>query len=117
MRIAVFGVMLSTVVAAGCAINGDDGGSLLVQPGKYQYLRCQDIAKRSAELSAREKELAGLMERAKEGVGGQFVSAVVYSADFEQARADMRQLRLTAQEKNCDLGGAPGAHNTASGLR
>lgn len=97
----------------GCTSSIEEGGqSFFVQPGKFDFLRCQDIAARITSTSAREKELASLSERAKQGVGGQAISAMVYGADMQQVRADLELLQRTAREKNCNNTNPP-AHNPA----
>jgi len=73
-----------------------------VQPGKYQFLKCPDLAQRSVAGSNREKELVGLMERANQGTAGPVVNAMVYSADLQQVRADLQELHATMREKGCD---------------
>jgi hypothetical protein len=98
-----------TVALGGCAANVEVADTLFVQPGKYRFLRCQDIEQRSASLAARERELTSLMERAGQSAAGPVVNAMVYAADLEQVRADQRLLWRTAQEKNC---GAPKPQGT-----
>lgn len=88
------------VALAGCAGGPDD--SFFAQPGKFDFLQCKDIASRTASTSTREKELASLIERANQGAAGPLVSTLVYAADIEQARADLRLLHQAAREKNCD---------------
>jgi hypothetical protein len=92
-----------------CAANVEVADTLFVQPGKFHFLRCQDIAQRSAGLAARERELSSLMERASQSAAGPIINATVYAADLEQVRADQRLLWRTAQEKNCEALKASGA--------
>jgi hypothetical protein len=100
MRQMVWALFLMPAVA-GCANNVQMADTLFVQPGKYNFLRCQDIANRQAGFAARERELIGLMERANQSAAGPVINIMVYEADLEQARADQRLLARTAQEKNC----------------
>jgi hypothetical protein len=94
--------LLLIAALGGCTANVEVADALFVQPGKYQFLRCQDIAQRSTSLAARERELSSLMERASQSAAGPVVNAMVYAADIEQVRADQRLLSRTAQEKNCN---------------
>jgi hypothetical protein len=89
-------------LAAACSTTFEDSGSLYVSPGKYDFLKCPDLAKRSMEASAREKELTSLMDRANQDTAGPLVNALIYSTDLNTVRAELALLRKTAAEKNCD---------------
>jgi hypothetical protein len=98
---ACAGLILASAVAA-CSMTFEDAGSLYVTPGKFDFLKCPDLAKRSMEASAREKELTSLMDRANQDAAGPIVNAMVYSTDLNNVRAELALLRKTAAEKNCD---------------
>jgi hypothetical protein len=89
---------------AGCSMgfSGDHTGGFFVQPGKYQFLKCPDLAQRSVAASNREKELVSLMERANQDAVGPVVNLMVYSADLQQVRADLAELQVASREKGCD---------------
>jgi hypothetical protein len=93
-------VTLLTPWLSGCAANLDLG-MLYAAPGKYDYLRCEDLPARLASAIAREKQLTDLMKRANQDVAGPVVSAVAYSADLAQVRADQKVLRQAAIDKKC----------------
>ena len=95
-------VLLLTSTLGACTANVQMADTLFVEPGKYRFLRCQDIAQRSVALTTRERELSSLMERASQSAAGPVVNAMVYAADLEQVRADQRLLWRTAQEKKCN---------------
>jgi hypothetical protein len=82
--------------------SGDHNGGFFVQPGKYQFLKCPDLAQRSVAASNREKELVSLMERANQDAVGPVVNLMVYSADLQQNRADLAELQVASREKGCD---------------
>ncbi|HUC49512.1 MAG TPA: twin-arginine translocation pathway signal [Xanthobacteraceae bacterium] len=86
---------------AGCAAN--DSGQLLIDPGRYDVYKCDDLAKRWKVVSTREKDLRELMARADQSSGGVVVSALAYQADYEAVLSDERLLQRTAAEKNCAL--------------
>jgi hypothetical protein len=96
------GVALLAVMLGGCASALDTYGDPFVQPGKFNFLRCQDIAERVATAEKREQELRSLMSRADSGVGGGAVNLFVYKPDLQGVQADLRLLRKTAGEKRCD---------------
>jgi hypothetical protein len=102
MRVQICRLVVMAMPLAGCAA-GLESQSLFVQPGKYQFLRCQDLAQRSVATAKREQELTSLMERAAQGTGGGVVNTMVYGPEFRQVQADGRELQQAAHEKNCDV--------------
>src|SRR5262249_50299050 len=98
---ACAGLILVSTVAA-CSTTLEDAGNLYLAPGKFDFLKCPDLAKRSMQASAREKELTSRMDRANQDPAGPIVNALVYSTDLNSVRAELAQLRKTAAEKNCD---------------
>lgn len=94
------GAVLALPLLGGCAQNLDLG-ILYAAPGKYDYLRCEDLPARLASAVNREKQLGDLIARANQEPGGQVVSSAAYSADLAQARAEQKMLRQTAVDKNC----------------
>lgn len=99
-RRVVILVAILTPPLLGCAQNLDLG-ILYAAPGKYDYLRCEDLQPRLAASLQREKELTDLMTRANQEAGGAVVNVVAYSADLAQVRADMKILRQAAVDKKC----------------
>jgi hypothetical protein len=77
-------------------------GSFWSQPGKYDFLKCPDLANRWMSDSNQEKQLLSLMERADQEAVGPLINLTVYRADLEQVRADMDLVQRTAREKGCD---------------
>jgi hypothetical protein len=97
------GVGGAALALAGCSsIENVHTGSFFVQPGKYQFIKCPDLANRSMAASNREKELVSLMERANQDVAGPLINLTVYSADLHQVRADLEELQREARQKGCD---------------
>jgi len=94
-------MILIAAALGGCSTINDTVGDPFVAPGKFQFLRCDDIAKRLAAAQTREQELHTLMERANSGAGGTAVSMFVYAPDLQGVEADLRLLRQTAGEKRC----------------
>ena len=76
-------------------------GDPYVEPAKFQYLRCKDIAIRILDAENRRVQLQALMDRAANGTGGSAVNLIVYRPEFEQVDAQLRLLRQTAGEKRC----------------
>jgi hypothetical protein len=85
----------------GCATSFNVVGDPFVAPAKFQFLRCEDIAKRLVATQAREKELRILMDRASAGTGGSTVNLLVYQPDYQTVQSELQQLREAAVEKRC----------------
>ncbi len=75
----------------GCATSLNVVSDPFVAPAKFQFLRCEDIAKRLVATQTREHELRGLMDRASTDTG----------ADYQTVQSELRQLHEAAVEKQC----------------
>jgi hypothetical protein len=78
-----------------------DISKLLVAPGKYDIYTCPQIADRMHDVDEQDKKLEGLMARAGQGTGGDFVNDIAYEPDYLANRGEMRELRKSAAAKNC----------------
>jgi len=96
---ALLGLLCTAL--AGCS-NG--AGTLLVDPGHYSAYHCNDLAARWKVLTARDKELRDLIDRADQGGGGAVIGSLAYRSDYESVRSEERLLQRTAIDKNCDFG-------------
>jgi hypothetical protein len=96
--------VLLAMALAGCSTVMDTVGDPFVQPGKYDFLRCQEIAQQMAGMEARSKELHELMDKANAGFGGSAVSMFVYAPDLREVDAALNLLHKTSGEKRCDDG-------------
>ncbi len=96
-----FGAMLIAAALAGCATVLDTVGDPNVAPGKFQFLRCEDLAKQIRAAQSRGQELHALMDRASTDTGGTAVNWFVYQPDLQGVEAELRLLQRTAAEKNC----------------
>jgi hypothetical protein len=101
-RLVVFGVWCAAMALGGCANDTLHTGGFWAQPGKYDFLKCPDLARITLTNSTREKELVSLMERADKEAAGPFINLMVYRSDLEQVRADLALLQETARQKGCD---------------
>ena len=107
MRVLICRLLVMVAPLGGCAGMPGSSQSLFAQPGKFHFLRCQDIAQRAIGTAKREQELTSLIDRANQSSAGPVISAMVYGPELQQVRADARQLQETANEKNCDASLAP----------
>ena len=94
------------VLAALIAFGGCTSHDLVTnasRPGKYRLYSCEDLDKRGVELSKRERELAGLMQKAAQGAGGELVIAIAYQNEHNIVRGELREIELAGAERNCVL--------------
>jgi hypothetical protein len=89
------------VSLVGCASSVNIVGDPFVAPQKFQFLRCEDIAKRLVATKAREQELRTLMDRSSAGTGGSTVNLLVYQPDYQQVTSELQQLKEAQAEKQC----------------
>ena len=88
------------VLLAGC-VSGDHAEDFYVAPGKYIFYDCTQLAGVAVHFQQRIKELEGLMARAKQGAGGELVSAMAYNSDYYSALGELKDIRREQAEKNC----------------
>jgi hypothetical protein len=100
-RTRLGGAVLLAAMLGGCAGLTATVGDPYIAPGKFDFLRCPDLATRLQTAEARHKELLALMERSGSGVGGSAVNMFVYRPDMDGVEAELKALKATAAEKNC----------------
>jgi hypothetical protein len=101
MRMKFGTAALLAASLGGCSTSLNVVGDPFVAPAKFQFLRCEDIAKRLVASEARERELRGLMDRASTDTGGSAVNLLVYQPDYQTVQSELRQLHEAAVEKQC----------------
>ena len=99
-RAAFLAPLLLCSVLAGCSVGGE-GMLFLVDPGKYQYHSCEQIAATTKGVAARQQDLAMLIERAEQGAAGAVVGTIAYKSEYTAVGQDLRLLEATARTKNC----------------
>jgi hypothetical protein len=97
------------IALAGCASSPEHAEDFYVAPGKYVLYDCTQLAGVAAHFEERDKELAQLIARAKEGPGGALVSAMAYDVEYYSNRGELKDVRREQAEKNCpsDIKAAP----------
>lgn len=92
---------LLLTLLSGCGLLGDSATPAFVSPGKFEFYNCTQLADSGRALSARERELVELMERAAQGPGGEFVGKVAYRTELMQTRGSLKQVIEISGQKNC----------------
>src|SRR5258706_14383578 len=114
MRMKLGTAALLAVSLGGCSTSLNVVGDPFVAPAKFQFLRCEDIAKRRVATEAREHELRGLMDRASTDTGGSARNMLVYQPGHQKEQSEIRQLPETAREKQSPDGARTAAETRSS---
>lgn len=91
--------------AAGCA--GDAAEQLFVQPGRFDYLSCQDLVTAQQESARREQELKILIERAEKESIGVLLAAASYRGELLRVQGEQKMQAEVIQRKKCPPDTAP----------
>jgi hypothetical protein len=76
--------------------------TVFVDPGKYQFYSCEQLAGQRTYWTNRELELKLLMDKTEQGTGGTVVNVIAYQTDYVMAREELKVIDATARAKNCD---------------
>jgi len=98
--LAVALLSLTAVALGGCGL-GDGAGAMFVDPGHYSAYHCNELVARWKVLVARESELRGLMDKAREGAGGGLIGSLAYRSDYDSVVTEERLVQRAAADKNC----------------
>ncbi|HVZ51476.1 MAG TPA: twin-arginine translocation pathway signal [Pseudolabrys sp.] len=91
------------ILLSGCALSDENLSRVMVAPGKFSLYTCPELVAKGKELSKRERELAGLIAKARASAGGGVVSELAYRPDYVAAQGELRDVREAAAAKQCDL--------------
>jgi hypothetical protein len=83
------------------ACSGGESMTFLVNPGKYEYHNCDQLAASRSYAAARQKQLKELIEQAERGTAGVFVGAVAYRPEYTLQTEELRVIEATARAKDC----------------
>ena len=89
------------VVVAGCASH--DMVASVSRPGKFRLYNCDQLDKQGAIVLKKERELDALIQKARQGPGGEIAVAIAYQNEHNIALGDLREIDLSAAERNCAL--------------
>jgi ABC-type transporter Mla subunit MlaD len=93
--------LLLCVALAACSSTSENTMTFFADPGKFQYHNCDQLATAAKALTARQKDLKTLIDKAEQGAAGVFVGAIAYRSDYAAVTEDLRVLDGTARAKNC----------------
>jgi len=109
-RIVCFtGAALLAAACAACTGIGDPAGYSIVTQDAFDFKSCPEITGARTSLSAREKELGGLIEKAESAPGGVIVSYTAYRSELTSIRAQRQAADRAARMHDCDAPKKPGA--------
>jgi hypothetical protein len=97
----VIALLFPSGLAACGTIGEQTAATAFVTPGKFSVYTCKDIEERARTVRQRELELEQVMVRSAQGAGGQFVNAIAYQSEYQQARGELKALSEAAVDKKC----------------
>jgi hypothetical protein len=103
MRILPFVALMFSALLAACAseISNPLMGGAFVDPGKYEFHSCEQIATNRKKVEARVQELKLLMDKAEKGAGGAVVTVIAYKGEYVAANDELKVIDATARDKKC----------------
>jgi hypothetical protein len=96
------GAILAAAMLAACSTGSETSFAIFVDPAKYEYYTCPQLAADLKGLVQRRKELKSLMERAEQSTGGAAVGFLAYKADYVSAGEELDLLQSTVRSKKCE---------------
>jgi hypothetical protein len=101
MRILPFVVLIFSALLAACAseISNPLMGGAFVDPGKYEFYSCDQIAANRKNVEKRSQELKLLMDKAEKGAGGAVVNVIAYKGEYVMTQDELKVIDATAREK------------------
>jgi hypothetical protein len=94
-------LLMAAAALSACSSMGETSMTPLINPGKYEYHSCDQIAAAIKGQIGRRDELQGLINRAEQGTGGVVVGALAYRTDYIATGQELKVLEATARDKKC----------------
>ena len=103
MRILPFVALIFSALLAACAseISNPLMGGAFVDPGKYEFYSCEQIAANRKRVEDQVEKLKLLMDKAEKGAGGAVVNVIAYKGDYVMAQDELKLIDATARDKKC----------------
>ena len=103
MRIPPFVALIFSALLAACAseISNPLAGGAFVDPGKYEFYSCDQIAANRKGVVDKLEKLKLLMDKAEKGAGGAVVNVIAYKGDYVMAQDELKLIDATARDKKC----------------
>jgi hypothetical protein len=97
MRILPFVALIFSALLATCAseISNPLMGGLFVDPGKYEFYSCEQLAPQRKFFAARVQQLKLLMDKAEKGTGGAVVNVIAYKGEYVMAQDELKLIDAT----------------------
>jgi hypothetical protein len=103
MRILPFVALIFSALLAACAseISNPLMGGFFIDPGKYEFDSCEQIAGARKTVATRQQELKLLMDKAEKGIGGAVVNVIAYKGEYTATQDELKVIDATARDKKC----------------
>ena len=99
-HVPLAGTLAAAALCAACST--DVTGYAVVTQDKYAIMACPEIIANRNALTAREKDLSGLVEKAESAPGGFIAGTLAYRSELGETRTKLRLAQEAAAQKNCD---------------
>jgi hypothetical protein len=96
-RLSILVTLMLAALPLGC---GGRVEMALVDPDKYRFHTCAQLARDMTKLRVRSQELRALYDKATRD--SPLVARAAYEADYLSTVGDMQLIEAAAQERNCD---------------
>src|SRR5262245_1681651 len=103
MRFLPFAALLFSALLAACSseISNPLVAGAFVDPDKYEFYSCDQIAANRKAVVAQLEKLKLLVNKAEKGTGGAVVSVIAYKGDYIAAQDELKVIDATARDKKC----------------
>ena len=103
MRILPFVALIFSALLAACAseISNPFMGGAFVDPGKYEFHSCEQIATNRKTVQAQLEKLKLLMDKAEKGTGGAAINVIAYQGEYTANQDELKVIDATARDKKC----------------
>ena len=96
-----FALIALLLLTADCGGDPSWSGRTLVVGGKYEYMKCDQLAASIKATQAKIDELNGLSAKAVGAAGGNVIGAAVYGPPLTEAKGNLVSYKETYAAKKC----------------
>jgi hypothetical protein len=106
LRLIFCTVLLCTsLMITNCGLSTDGPGAAFVDPGMYanSSYHCDDLFRRLKVLTARQKELQNLIDKARESAAGAVLGSLSYRTDYDSVVSEEILVQRRAADLKCSV--------------
>ena len=96
-------LLCTSLVMTNCGLTTDGPGAVFVDPGKYVLYDCNALCVLWKNLTARQKELQNLIDKAKESAAGGVIGSLAYRTDYDFVVSEEILVQRRAADLKCSI--------------